>query len=166
MHEGNEGHAFVCQFHLFTIVFRVRPKKSLHLFKSYKKARWGGGVNEATAKKYTHAQTEDFCPSSASGLGQLCCGSQPRASSPVSQTAETPPRDNKQLADRCRCSPPPKPAPVCLCVCLYVSAYLYTDNWVSLRIYNGTERDIYWRQPIIFLFQKPNHCASQQQSNT
>lgn len=43
-------------------------------------------------QQYTHTKThtEDFCPSSASGLGQLCCASQPRVSSPVSQAAEAP----------------------------------------------------------------------------
>lgn len=79
-----------------------------------------------------HIHTEDFCPSSASERGQLCCGSRPPGSSPVSQMAEPPhpSRDNKQLADMCCCCPPLKRAPVCLCV-------FSTRQAVKLQTYEG-----------------------------
>lgn len=45
---GNEGHAFVCQFHLFTILI-LPHNNSPYLFKTQK--RGDGGSNEATTKK-------------------------------------------------------------------------------------------------------------------
>lgn len=85
-HGRNEGQVFLCQFHLLTNLIHADLNDTLFIQNS-KKWRWG-----VMRQQYTHTKThtEDFCPSSASGLGQLCCASQPRVSSPVSQAAEAP----------------------------------------------------------------------------
>lgn len=83
-------------------------------------------------RQRTH--TEDFCPSSASGLGQLCCASQPWVSSPVSQAVEAP--KGQQAAGRQVLLPSTTqttPMHVCLSLCLYVDANFWTTNMATLH---------------------------------
>lgn len=82
--------------------------------------------------RHTQTHTVKFCPSSASGLGQLCCGSHPWASSPVSQTAEAP--KGQQTAGRQVLPPSTSQTRTGVCVCLCVDAHLSTDKWVFLHL--------------------------------
>lgn len=76
--------------------------------------------NEATAQNtYTHIHTISVPPKH---LGKASCvvALSPRPPH-LSVRQLKPPRDNKQLAGRCRCRPPPIPAPVCVSACSYAN---------------------------------------------
>lgn len=114
--------SFTCSQSLFF------PTTTAPTYSKLKNVGMGGVMRQPQKKRKkkrkAHTHTVDFCPSSASGLGQLCCGSQPRASSPVSQTAETPQGTTNSWLTGAARRPPPKPAPVCVCVCASLSVFV------------------------------------------